>query len=91
MSTKLMVSSKDFIINDPREYQLELFEIAKIRNTIAVLDTGLSSPMTGYRPSNHVIGSGKTLIACLLLRHTVDEELQARLSGKQKRVSFFLV
>ena len=29
------------IVNDPREYQMELFEKAKIQNTIAVLDTGL--------------------------------------------------
>lgn len=36
-------------------------------------------------------GSGKTLIACLLLRHTVDLELQGRLAGNQRRVSFFLV
>lgn len=28
------------IITDPREYQLELFEKAKMQNIIAVLDTG---------------------------------------------------
>lgn len=37
---------------DPREYQLELFEKAKKENIIAVLDTG----------------SGKTLIAVMLLK-----------------------
>ncbi|KAI5785541.1 hypothetical protein DFH27DRAFT_575950 [Peziza echinospora] len=75
LSAKLMISSTNKIINDPREYQLELFEVAKENNTIAVLDTG----------------SGKTLIACLLLRHTVDKELDDRLSGKRRRASFFLV
>lgn len=30
----------NIIVNDPREYQLELFERAKKQNIIAVLDTG---------------------------------------------------
>ncbi|KAG2025570.1 hypothetical protein GB937_002826 [Aspergillus fischeri] len=60
---------------DPREYQIELFERAKTQNTIAVLDTG----------------SGKTLIAVLLLRHTILNELDNRANGKPHRVSFFLV
>lgn len=38
-----------------------------------------------------LIGSGKTLIACLLLRHTVNKELEDRAAGKPRRVSFFLV
>lgn len=63
------------IITDPREYQIELFERAKTQNTIAVLDTG----------------SGKTLIAVLLLRHVIDQELEDRRSGKSPRISFFLV
>ncbi|KAI9801798.1 MAG: hypothetical protein M1825_003171 [Sarcosagium campestre] len=63
------------IISSPREYQLELFERAKERNIIAVLDTG----------------SGKTLIAVLLLRHIIDQELEDRGTGKAPRISFFLV
>ena len=45
------------IIKNPRQYQRELFERAKTENTIAVLDTG----------------SGKTLIAVLLVRHVIDQ------------------
>ena len=63
------------IINDPREYQLELFERAKKENTIAVLDTG----------------SGKTLIAVLLLKHVLEQELESRAKGNPPRVAFFLV
>ncbi|KAF4632588.1 hypothetical protein G7Y89_g5545 [Cudoniella acicularis] len=63
------------IITSPREYQVELFERAKQKNIIAVLDTG----------------SGKTLIAVLLLRHTFAQELEDRAVGKPKRISFFLV
>jgi len=62
------------IISTPREYQLELFEKAKEKNLIAVLDTG----------------SGKTLIAVLLLRYILAQELQDRALGKQHRTSFFL-
>lgn len=62
-------------IKNPRDYQLELFERAKKGNTIAVLDTG----------------SGKTLIAVLLLRHIIDEELERRAAGHLPRISFFLV
>ncbi|KAJ5690285.1 hypothetical protein N7462_004677 [Penicillium macrosclerotiorum] len=60
---------------DPRVYQIELFERAKAQNTIAVLDTG----------------AGKTLIAVLLLKHILEQELIDRGLGKAPRVAFFLV
>ncbi|EME40959.1 hypothetical protein DOTSEDRAFT_56023 [Dothistroma septosporum NZE10] len=63
------------IVKNPREYQLELFERAKKENTIAVLDTG----------------SGKTLIAVLLLRSVIDDELEKRAAGHAPKISFFLV
>ncbi|KAI0478490.1 hypothetical protein GGR56DRAFT_664684 [Xylariaceae sp. FL0804] len=63
------------IISSPREYQTELFERAKQKNIIAVLDTG----------------TGKTLIAALLLRHTIEQEFEDRSNGKPQRLSFFLV
>ncbi|KAI1420974.1 hypothetical protein F5Y12DRAFT_790634 [Xylaria sp. FL1777] len=63
------------IISSPREYQTELFERAKQKNIIAVLDTG----------------TGKTLIAALLLRHVVEQELDDRRAGQEHRLAFFLV
>jgi len=63
------------IIEDPRDYQTELFERAKKENIIAVLDTG----------------SGKTLIAALLMRYVAWQELEDRANGKRAKMSFFLV
>ncbi|KAL4802295.1 hypothetical protein BDV18DRAFT_164119 [Aspergillus unguis] len=60
---------------DPREYQIELFEKAKTENTIAVLATG----------------AGKTLIAVLLLKWTIEKEHNSRADGGSHRISFFLV
>lgn len=71
----LMARQQTHVIGNPRDYQMELFERAKIQNTIAVLDTG----------------SGKTLIAVLLLRYVADQELEDRANGKPHRISFFLV
>jgi hypothetical protein len=63
------------IIDRVRDYQSELFARAKAGNIIAVLDTG----------------SGKTLIAAMLLKEIVTKELEDRASGKSPRMSFFLV
>lgn len=71
----LMLQQGGKIIKNPREYQQELFERAKKDNTIAVLDTG----------------SGKTLIAVLLLKWIIDQELEHRAAGKGSKISFFLV
>ncbi|KAJ3041028.1 Dicer-like protein 1 [Rhizophlyctis rosea] len=59
----------------PRPYQLQLFEEAKACNVIAVMDTG----------------SGKTLIAILLVRHILSLEHDRRAQGGSKRICFFLV
>jgi hypothetical protein len=63
------------IIDQVRDYQSELFARAKAGNIIAVLDTG----------------SGKTLVAALLIRETVCKELDDRASGHSPRTCFFLV
>ncbi|KAI9045212.1 putative RNA helicase/RNAse III [Aspergillus affinis] len=77
LSTAHLIAKQDLGVGilDPREYQVELFERAKSQNTIAVLDTG----------------SGKTLIAVLLLKHIIHDELVDRAAGKPHRISFFLV
>ncbi|KAM4058838.1 ribonuclease III domain-containing protein [Hirsutella rhossiliensis] len=75
-TARLIQSNEDRkIIVSPREYQIDLFERAKEKNIIIVLDTG----------------SGKTLIAALLLRHTLDQELERRAVGESRKVAFFLV
>jgi endoribonuclease Dicer len=67
--------SSQRIIDMAREYQQELFDKAKEENIIAVLDTG----------------SGKTLIAALLIRHYLELELLARSENKPRKLVFFLV
>ena len=37
------------------------------------------------------VGSGKTLIAVLLLKYMLDRELEDRALGKKPRIAFFLV
>ena len=52
---------------EPRDYQIELFERARRENTIAVLGTG----------------TGKTLIACLLIKDILIQERVNRVKGKK--------
>ncbi|KAK9494381.1 hypothetical protein V1508DRAFT_367147 [Lipomyces doorenjongii] len=66
---------KQIALSEPRDYQLELFECATERNIIAVLDTG----------------SGKTLIACMLMKHVLEQEQDRLERGEQKRIVLFLV
>ncbi len=91
LSTRNLYSKQEsnVIISDPREYQTELYERAKQQNVIAVLDTG-NTIRTFLRPLlTRSPGSGKTLIAVLLLRHVLDQELEDRAIGKQRRTAFF--
>jgi Type III restriction enzyme, res subunit len=68
------VLQNEKIIDKAREYQQELFERAKEENIIAVLDTGM----------------GKTLIAAMLIRHILEEDLIKTSDGKCQRNIFFL-
>jgi hypothetical protein len=89
---KSLLATYEPIIGQARDYQLELFEAAKKENIIAVLDTGMcSSDYELVFVIYHILGSGKTLIACLLIRHILDKELEDREAGKRSRVSVFLV
>ncbi|PNY29033.1 Dicer-like protein 1 [Tolypocladium capitatum] len=95
VSTARLIQSNEEkrIIASPREYQIELFERAKERNVIIVLDTGTFCPFAGVARAHLMwaAGSGKTLIAALLLRHTLDQELERRAIGQPKKIAFFLV
>lgn len=73
----LMAKQQDAepLIKHARDYQIELFERAKEQNVIACLSTG----------------SGKTLVAALLLKWIIENELEDRAAGKQPRIAFFLV
>lgn len=80
------------IITDPRDYQVELFERAKKENVIAVLDTGwLCVRLLILAVGLIIQGSGKTLIAVLLLKHIIDQEMESRAAGNPRRIAFFLV
>ena len=62
------------IIDKARDYQQELFERAKDENVIAVLDTG----------------TGKTLIAAMLIRHVLEQQVLDKDAGKPSNSIFFL-
>ena len=64
----------DRIVLKAREYQQELFERAKEANVIAVLDTG----------------TGKTLIAAMLIRHVLEQQVVEVELGRASRFIFFL-
>jgi endoribonuclease Dicer len=71
----LLAKQDSVVIDDPRDYQLELFEMAKEQNIIAVLPTG----------------SGKTMISILLLQHILDQEVEYQAAGRPPRIAYFLV
>ncbi|KAF9148519.1 Dicer-like protein 1 [Linnemannia schmuckeri] len=59
----------------PRQYQTELFHKAEAGNVIAVMDTG----------------SGKTLVAVMLIREMLRREKEAQRGPKERKLSFFIV
>lgn len=77
------------IIDQVRDYQQELFERAKEENIIAVYDLNLCFPAKLTRASLDT-GSGKTLIACLLVRYVLDQQEQNRNDDRPRKLVFFL-
>ncbi|KAF9129876.1 Dicer-like protein 1 [Mortierella sp. 14UC] len=59
----------------PRQYQFELFHKAVDGNVIAVMDTG----------------SGKTLVAVMLIREMLRREKEAQRGPNERKISFFIV
>ncbi|KAG9061832.1 Dicer-like protein 1 [Linnemannia hyalina] len=59
----------------PRQYQVELFRKAEAGNVIAVMDTG----------------SGKTLVAVMLIREMLRREREAQRGPTKSKISFFIV
>ncbi|KAG0020611.1 Dicer-like protein 1 [Podila clonocystis] len=59
----------------PRSYQVEMFERALGENTIAVMDTG----------------TGKTLVAAMLVKEMMQRELQETRTMGQRKLNFFIV
>ncbi|KAF9904462.1 Dicer-like protein 1 [Linnemannia zychae] len=59
----------------PRQYQYQLFNKALEGNVIAVMDTG----------------SGKTLVAVMLIREMLRREKEAQRGPKERKISFFVV
>ncbi|CAD6889704.1 unnamed protein product [Tilletia caries] len=70
-----MTASSTAVGVEPRLYQQQLFERAKTENVIACADTG----------------TGKTLVAVLLLRWMLEEESRRRALGERKRISVMVV
>ena len=93
LSTRNLIAKQESnrIVAQPRDYQQELCERAKKQNIIAVLDTGIWPEPVVLASAEFRIGSGKTLIAVLLLQHIIDQELEDRAVGKPPKIAFFLV
>lgn len=87
------------VIDDPRPYQVEILNLAIQKNVIVYLGTGIiqSSHIHWTRNNDHS-GTGKTLIAALLIKHMLERELEYVVTKKniegievQPRLTFFLV
>ncbi|KAI7902630.1 uncharacterized protein BX663DRAFT_509905 [Cokeromyces recurvatus] len=70
-------ASQQSNLNNPRDYQYEIFKKAIVENVIAVLDTG----------------AGKTLISVMLIKHmlSIENEKQCENKDYKKKITFFIV